>query len=100
MNSGIFGSRILKVLGGILMLAGTADPMEGSLLILLGSGMVMLGAFLGKSERRSIRYWAWVFSLMAVGVGALWFLSSLGGIGGKSGHSIWWGLLILPYPTG
>jgi len=35
-----------------------------------------------------------------VGVGALWFLSSLGGIGGKSGHSIWWGLLILPYPTG
>ena len=27
-------------------------------------------------------------------------LSAVGGIGGKSGHSIWWGLLLLPYPAG
>ena len=34
--------------------------------------------------------------LIAIGVGALWGLSMFGGIGGKSGHSIWWGVLILP----
>ena len=93
-------SRILKVVGGILMLVGTLDPMEGSLLILPGSGLVALGALLGKGERRVIRYWTWVFALIAVGVGALFGLSAIGGIAGNSGHSMWWGLLILPYPAG
>jgi uncharacterized membrane protein len=37
---------------------------------------------------------------MAVGVGAMVALSVAGGIGGKSGHSMWWGVLILPYPVG
>jgi hypothetical protein len=27
-------------------------------------------------------------------------LSSVGGIGGNSGRSMWWGLLMLPYPVG
>jgi hypothetical protein len=27
-------------------------------------------------------------------------LSAVGGIGGKSGHSMWWGVLILHYPVG
>jgi hypothetical protein len=27
-------------------------------------------------------------------------LSAAGGIGGRSGHSMWWGILILPYPAG
>jgi hypothetical protein len=27
-------------------------------------------------------------------------LSAVGGIGGKSGHSMWWGVLMLPYPVG
>jgi hypothetical protein len=27
-------------------------------------------------------------------------LGSVGGIGGKSGHSMWWGVLILPYLIG
>jgi hypothetical protein len=30
----------------------------------------------------------------------LFALSAIGGIGGKSGHSMWLGLLILPYPVG
>jgi hypothetical protein len=93
-------SRILKVAGGIVLLVGTLDPMEGSVLILLGSGLVALGMHLGAKERRTVLYWTWVFILIAVGVGALFGLSAIGGIGGKSGHSMWWGLLILPYPAG
>ena len=82
------------------MVVGAIDPMEGSLLILPGSGLVALGTFLGQSERRLIAYRVWVFILIAIGVGALWGLSMVGGFGGKSGRSMWWGVLILPYLIG
>ena len=74
--------------------------MEGSIIILPGSLLVALGTFLGHCERRLIAYRVWVFILVAIGVGALWGLSMAGGIGGKSGHSMWWGVLILPYLIG
>jgi hypothetical protein len=93
-------SRILFIVGGIAMLVGAIDPMEGSLLILPGSGLVALGTYLGRDERRLIAYRAWVFVLIAMGVGALWGLSMAGGIGGTSGRSAWWGALILPYLIG
>ena len=82
------------------MLLGTVDPLEGSLLILPGSGLIALGTFIGKSQRSVIRYWLWVFGLIAVGVAAMFVLSAFGGIGGKSGHSMWWGIFVLPYPAG
>jgi hypothetical protein len=100
MNTRMLWSRILKVVGGTAMLLGTLDPLEGSLLILPGSGLVALGVYLGGKDRRTVRYWAWAFILIAVGVGALFGLSAVGGIGGKSGHSMWWGILVLPYPVG
>jgi hypothetical protein len=100
MNSRMLWSRIVKVGGGIAMLLGTLDPMEGSLLILPGSGLVALGMYLGGKDRKTVLYWTWVFILIAVGVGALFGLSAVGGIGGRSGYSMWWGLLILPYPVG
>jgi hypothetical protein len=40
------------------------------------------------------------FALVALGVAAMVVLSGLGGIGGNSGHSLWWGVFILPYPIG
>jgi len=92
--------RILIIVGSIAMLVGAVDPMEGSLVILPGSGLVALGTFLRQNERRLIAYRLWVFILIAIGVGALWGLSMLGGIGGKSGLSMWWGVLILPYLIG
>ncbi len=93
-------SRILVIVGSIAMLVGALDPMEGSLLILPGSGLVALGTFLGQHERRLIAYRVGVFILIAIGVGARWGLSSVGGFGGHSGRSNWWGLLILPYLIG
>ena len=93
-------SRILIVLGSIGMLAGAIDPMEGSVVILPGSLILALGTFFNQSERHLFAYRAWVFILIAIGVGALWGLSAAGGIGGKSGHSMWWGVLILPYLIG
>ena len=100
MNTRLLWSRILVIVGSIAMLIGAIDPLEGSLIILLGSGLVTLGTFLGKSPRRMILYWVWVFILIAVGVGLVWGLSAIGGLGGSTGRSLWWGLVILPYPIG
>ena len=100
MNARSLWSRILVVVGSIAMLVGALDPMEGSLVILPGSGLVAFGTFLGQSERRWIAYRVWVFILIAIGVGAMWSLTRVGGFGGNSGRSMWWGLLILPYLIG
>ena len=54
-------SRILFTVGGIAMLVGAIDPIEGSLLILPGSGLVALGTFLEQGERRLVTYRVWVF---------------------------------------
>lgn len=93
-------ARILIIAGAIAMLLGSLDPLEGSLLILPGSGLIALGTVVGKSQRRVVRYWLWVFGLIAIGVAAMFVLSAFGGLGGKSGHSMWWGVLMLPYPAG
>jgi hypothetical protein len=99
MNSRERWSRVLAIVGSIAMLLGALDPMEGSLVILPGAGLVALGALVGRKERRLVAYRAWVFLLIAFGVGALWALSAVGGFGGPS-RSWWWGLLTLPYLIG
>lgn len=46
------GTRLLVVLGILLMLAGAADPLEGSVLIAAGSVLGALGVRLGGRPRR------------------------------------------------
>ncbi|HUK81360.1 MAG TPA: hypothetical protein VLZ12_01890 [Verrucomicrobiae bacterium] len=100
MNARKLWPRILIIVGSIAMLVGAVDPLEGSLVILPGCALVTLGTFLSNRERRVLVDWVCVFVLVATGVGAMFVLSAFGGIGGKSGHSMWWGLLVLPYPIG
>jgi hypothetical protein len=97
-NGGSRRSRVLVIVGLVAMAIGALDPLEGSLVILLGSGLVALGARLGKSRQRILLYWSFV--LVTVGVGAMWGLSALGGFGGSTGRSNWWGLVLSPYPIG
>jgi len=82
------------------MLAGILDPLEGSVVILAGSGLVTLGTFLGDTGRSLRVAWICIFILISVGVGAMFELSAVGGFGGATGRSTWWGLPILPYPVG
>jgi len=93
-------AKTLFVIGGIGMLVGALDPLEGSLLILPASALVALGTFLSPTERRFLPYRVLVFVLIAMGVGAMWWLTSVGGFGGSSGRSMWWGTLLLPYLIG
>lgn len=95
-----FGAKILVVIGNISLLIGALDPLEGGILILLGSGLTALGTYLGRAEAGLIRYRTAVFVLVTIGVGAMWALTAKGGVGGSSGRSMWWGLLLLPYLVG
>lgn len=100
MNPRNLWSRVLVIVGSIAMLVGAIDPLEGSVIILVGSGLVALGTFLAKASHQMIVYWIVIFSLITIGIGVMFALSAAGGIGGNSGHSMWWGILVLPYPIG
>ena len=79
-------SRILCIIGVIAMTIGAVDPLEGSLIILAGSGLVALRAFLGKSRHRKFVYRA--FGLIVIGIAAGLIVTMLGGLGGNTGDRI------------
>ena len=88
----------LVIAGLIGMVAGAVDPLEGSLVIMVGSGLVALGVHLGRSQRRGLALVAFV--AVAVGIGAMWALTAIGGVGGSTGRSAWWATLIAPLVVG
>jgi hypothetical protein len=90
-------SRWLVVAGLGLMVIGVVDPMEGSLVILGGSFLVAVAAVLSRTRYR-LPMTALV--LIGAGVGAMFGLSVVGGVGGNTGRSMWWLLLCAPYPIG
>jgi len=93
-------ARILLGIGAFAMIVGALDPLEGAVVIRAGSGLVVLGTWLGHQQRGLCVYRTCLFGMIAFGVIAMFALSAVGGIGGKAGHSMWWGLLLLPYPVG
>lgn len=89
--------RVLRVLAVALLLLGALDPMEGSVLIAAGSILLAIHVHLSNDIRKRLFITASV--MIITGVLFLFFFSSLGGFG--KGHlSWWWGLFVLPYPTG
>ena len=91
-------SRMFMILGLTAMILGAIDPLEGSMVILPGVAIGAVGALIGKS--RFLPALCWSLALIGFGVAAMFVLSWLGGLGGSRGHSLWWGLLLLPYPIG
>jgi len=98
MNKRLLWSHTLTVIGLGALLIGALDPLEGAFVILPASAVIALSAFLARSRFRRLAYWA--FGLTASGVGAMFIISALGGVGGPSGRSMWWSLTCLPYPLG
>ena len=91
-------SRRLFVIATAALVLGAVDPLEGSIVVIAGAGVAMVAAHLGHVRAR---HWLdWGMALGLLGVAALWGLSAGGGIGPSTGHSYWWGLLLLPYPVG
>jgi hypothetical protein len=80
------------------MLVGVVDSLEGCVVVLAGVVLAALGTFIGKTSHRRHLYWS--TALVAIGVTAMIVFSKLGGIGGHSENSLWWGVLFVPYPIG
>jgi hypothetical protein len=93
MKKHLLGANILTFVGLIAMVVGALDPFHG-IIILPGSGLVALGAFVGKSQSRKLLYLAFAFVVLGVGI--------MAGVGTFTGHgrSEWWTLSYLPYPAG
>jgi hypothetical protein len=89
--------RMLGI-GTAALVLGALDPLEGSIVIVAGAAVAMVAAHLGHLRARHQLDWGLALELL--GVAALWALSAAGGIGGSTGRSYWWALLLLPYPVG
>ena len=95
--------RRLVIAGLTAMLLGAVDPLEGSVVIAAGTLPVVLGTPRGRGGAGGSRVSGRVrlaCGLVSVGVAALWIMSAFGGVGGATGRSMWWLLLVAPYPVG
>lgn len=90
--------RILLTVGTLCLLGGALDPLEGSIVILVGVVLLVAGAWVARTRERTVLSWSLV--LVAAGVGALFALSAMGGVGGSTGRSMAWLIVAVPYPVG
>ena len=96
MKKALNWKRIIYIIGVIALIIGAIDPLEGSVIILAGSILMAISTYMTRDRHFMIFISASV--LIAFGIFFLFYLSSLGGFGGNSKLSWWWGILILPYP--
>jgi len=78
--------RIILIFGLLLMLAGTLDPLEGSVVIVAGLVFVVVGAYLDHGNYRVLLYTS--LALAAAGTAAIFILSAYGGVGGATGRDV------------
>ncbi len=90
--------RVIYIAGVVGIILGALDPLEGSILIAVGSVLLALSTWLKHDEQRITFL---ITSMMVVfGVSFLFILSSLGGFGKDAPLSWGWSILIAPYPLG
>lgn len=90
--------RFIFHIGVVTLLLGALDPLEGSIIVILGSFLLAFATY--KTQDRHRTYFLTISLLIFSGVVAMVILSILGGFGGTSMLSWWWSLFILPYPIG
>lgn len=98
MNRKLNARRIVYIIGIIAFLIGVLDPLEGSVIIAAGSFLITISTYLNRDKHWKLFLAS--FIMITVGVFFMFYFSSLGGFGGTSRLSWWWGLLIIPYPLG
>ncbi len=91
-------TRVVYFAGVTALIIGILDFLEGSVVIAAGSLLITIAAYLTHDRHRKLFLISTI--LIAIGVSSLFYLSSLGGFGGDSALSWWYGLFVLPYPIG
>ena len=90
--------KIVYIAGIVAFIIGSIDPLEGSVIIGIGSVLLAISTYF--THDRHWRIFVASLAMIIIGIFFLFYLSSLGGFGGKSTLSWWWGVFILPYPIG
>lgn len=90
--------RIVHIAGVVALILGAVDPMEGS--VVIAGGSILLALSTTMTNDRQSRLFLASAVLIVTGVFFMFYFSYRGGIGGNSGISWWWGLLMAPYPLG
>ncbi|MBN8587233.1 MAG: hypothetical protein J0L94_02810 [Rhodothermia bacterium] len=91
-------SHVLFMLGVAAVLLGAIDPLEGSIVVFLGSVLLSVSTHFMQDSCRKTFLLAAV--LIAIGTAAMWGFTALGGIGGATPYPMWWAVFTLPYPIG
>jgi ABC-type branched-subunit amino acid transport system permease subunit len=82
------------------MILGAIDPLEGSVLIVLASAMILSGVYIIERGSKTFKLNLYAFLMILAGTVVMFYLSFLGGVGGNTGISSWFMLFVLPYPLG
>jgi len=93
-------TQALAVPGGLAVLVGGLDPLEGAIVILFGTALLAGAAFVAPAERAVLAARGLHFVLAAFGFAAVWTLTLIGGVGGSTGRSVAWIVLGLPLLAG
>ncbi|HET9571723.1 MAG TPA: hypothetical protein VFP20_09990 [Bacteroidales bacterium] len=88
---------LLYTVGILAFFLGVLDPLEGSIIILIGSVLMTLYKYL-RGDRHKRGFLAGCL-LIAVGVGYMFYMSSLGGFGPEAMPWVW-GIPMVLYPIG
>lgn len=90
----------VAVPGGLAVLLGGFDPLEGAIVILAGTILLAVASLIAGAEP-AVWFSRFVNAGLAVfGFTALFVLSSIGGVGGPTGRSFFWMALCLPLAAG
>lgn len=86
----------LAIPGGLAVLVGGIDPLEGGIFLFAGTALLAAAAFIAPTDRAVQLARATNFALAAFGFGAVAVLSGAGGLGGSTGRPLAWAVLGLP----
>jgi hypothetical protein len=89
--------RIAFIFGVVSLIIGVIDPLEGSVVIALGSMLLTFSTYMQNDP-----HWKGYLAgsvMILTGVSFLFYFSTKGGFG-ESAMSWWLGILVLPYPLG
>jgi hypothetical protein len=88
----------LYYLGLFSLFLGSLDPLEGSILILIG--FIFISIFMKVTHNKFAKYFIFASSISGIGIFFMFYFSFLGGFFGNSTLNKWYLLLLLPYPLG
>jgi hypothetical protein len=90
--------RIVYIFGVVGVIIGALDPLEGSVIIAIGSVLLAVATWFKHDDHRKI----FLFTAIGIvfGVSLMFVFSDMGGFSKDAPLSWGWSLLIAPYPLG